>query len=61
MGAHVMAVDTPYFSVSDEAGRFAIPSVPSGTYVYHAWRPGRPDLTGSISVGPSTVLDLLWR
>ena len=61
MGAHVMVVDTPYFSVSDEAGRFAIPSVAPGTYTYHAWRPGRTDLTGSVSVGPSTVLDLQWR
>ena len=46
MTAYVMAVETPYFSVSDEKGRFTIASVLPGGYTYHAWRPGRPELTG---------------
>jgi plastocyanin len=61
MGAHVMAVDTPYFTVSGDDGRFTIASVPTGTYTYHAWRPGRPALTGSAVVGPAATMDLQWR
>jgi plastocyanin len=60
MGAYVMVVDTPYFTVSDDQGRFAMPVVPPGTYTYHAWRPGRPDLTGSTTVGAAAPLALRW-
>lgn len=31
----VMAVPTPYFTVSDAAGRVTIPGVPDGRYVLH--------------------------
>lgn len=61
MAAHVMAVDTPYFTVADADGRFAIAAVPPGTYTYHAWRPGRADLTGSVVVGPApSSLEIRW-
>ena len=60
MGAHVMAVDTPYFAVSGDDGRFVIAAVPPGTYTYHAWRPGRQDLTGSVVVKPSGSLEIQW-
>jgi len=61
MGAHVMVVDTPYFTVSGDDGRFTIPAVPAGTYTYHAWRPGRPDLTGPVVVAPVASLELRWH
>jgi plastocyanin len=61
MAAHVMAVDTSYFTVSGDDGRFTIPAVPAGTYTYHAWRPGRADLTGAVVVSPVTSLELRWR
>jgi plastocyanin len=61
MGAHVMVVDTPYFIVSGDDGRFAIDRIPPGTYTYHAWRPGRPELTGSVVVGPmAPPLEVSW-
>ena len=50
MAAYVMAVDSPYFAVTDENGAFTIAGVPPGTYTYHAWRPGGQALTGSITV-----------
>jgi hypothetical protein len=35
--------------------------VPPGSYTYHAWRPGRADLTGSVVVGPGALLlDIRW-
>ena len=60
MAAYVMAVDTPYFAVSNERGTFSIAGVPPGTYTYHAWRPGGQPLTGSIAVDDSRALELRW-
>jgi len=37
MSAAVIAVDTPYFGLSDRAGRIAIPNVPDGRYQMHVW------------------------
>jgi plastocyanin len=51
MAAYVMAVDTPYYAVSDDHGALTIADVPVGTYTYHAWRPGGQMLTGSVTVG----------
>jgi plastocyanin len=50
MSAYVMAVDTPYFAVSDDEGAFAMNSVPPGSYSYHAWRPSGATLSGSVTV-----------
>jgi plastocyanin len=37
MSAIVLAVETPYFSLSDPAGRIGIPDVPQGRYEMHVW------------------------
>jgi len=37
MSATVVAVDTPYFGLSDQTGRVLIPGVPDGVYVLHVW------------------------
>ena len=55
MAAYVMAVDTPYFAVSEDAGHFTIPSVAPGTYTYHAWRPGAPQLSGTWGAGDAPL------
>ena len=60
MAAYVLAVDTPFFGVSDAQGRFSIPAVPPGVYTYHAWRAGGETLTGSVTVGAETRLDVQW-
>ena len=61
MAAYVMAVDSPYFAVSNENGTFAIAGVPPGTYTYHAWRPGGEPLTGSIVVDGDHSLEIRWQ
>ena len=37
MSAAVLAVDTPYFAISDRLGRVSIPNVPDGRYEMHIW------------------------
>lgn len=37
MSAVVIAVDTPYYALSDRMGRVAIPNVPDGRYQMHVW------------------------
>jgi plastocyanin len=60
MAAYIMAVDTPYFAVSDKQGRFAIRGVPAGTHTYRAWRPGGEIVTGAVVVGHATSLEVTW-
>ena len=60
MAAYVMVVDTPHYSVADTDGRFTIEGVAPGSYTYHAWRPGGPELTGSAVVEAGRSLDLRW-
>lgn len=60
MAAYVMVVDTPYFSVSDDTGRFVIAGVPAGEHVAHAWRPGGSILNLSVTVGAVTMVDVKW-
>jgi plastocyanin len=60
MAAYVMAVDTPYYVMSDERGAFTMSGVPPGTYTYHAWRPGGDTLTGGVTVGANKTLEIRW-
>ena len=60
MAAYVMAVDTPFFAVSNERGEFTITGVPAGRYTYHAWRAGGPPISGSISVDAERSLEIRW-
>jgi len=61
MAAYVIAVDTPYFAVSDESGVFTIASVVPRSYTYHAWRAGAMDLTGTWSRSGDAPLIVDWR
>lgn len=37
MSAVVVALDTPYYGISDQAGQVVIPHVPPGRYTLHVW------------------------
>ena len=37
MNAAIVAVETPYFGLSDHSGYLAIPEVPDGRYEMHVW------------------------
>ena len=60
MAAYVMAVDTPYFALTDPSGAFTIAAIPPGGYRYHAWRAGAPQLTGMWSSTTGTPLTVRW-
>ena len=61
MAAYVVAVDSPYFAVTDAKGEFLVESVPAGRYRYHAWRAGSSDLSGEWSVDAMDgVLSIEW-
>lgn len=60
MAAYVLSVDSPYYDVSDDEGRFTIPGVPPGTYRWHAWRAGKPALTSEIDTTTRDSLDINW-
>jgi plastocyanin len=57
MAAYVVAVDSPYFGVSNDDGAFTIATVAPGPYTYHAWRAGAADVTGTWSDG---TLSIRW-
>ena len=42
MTSVVLAVEAPYFAISDKNGRYAIPNVPAGRYVLHVWYENAP-------------------
>jgi plastocyanin len=59
MSAVVLAVETPYFALSDNAGRIAISDVPGGRYEMHVWYERSlpedlKELTREITVSEST-------
>ena len=61
MAAYVVAVDSPYFAVTDAEGEFVVTSVPAGRYRYHAWRAGASELSGEWAVdGADGVLSIAW-
>ena len=58
MGAYVVSVDSPYFAISDTQGRFAIPSIPDGTYTYHVWRAGAEPASGTLIAAAGRAVDI---
>ena len=61
MAAYVLAVDSPYFAVSDASGAFVLPAVPAGRYTYHAWRAGGADVSGIWTAGDQAAfLTVEW-
>jgi len=59
MSAVVVAVDTPYYGVSDRKGNLAIQNVPDGMYELHVWyERSLPDdlktLTRAVNISPAS-------
>ncbi len=58
MLGYVVVLDTPYFVLCDESGRFAIRDVAEGKYRLEVWREGEAGLAREIIVERNTPLDL---
>ena len=50
MRAIVLVVDTPYFTVTDEVGRFELSDIPPGDYTLNVWRLNQPMHTQEVTV-----------
>ncbi len=55
--AWVVGVDTPYFAMTDDAGRFRIDELAAGTYELTIWQPPIPTVTaGKLVYGPPVII-----
>ncbi len=53
MESWAMAVNNPYYAVTDDQGRFSIEDVPPGTYKLVVWHPqSGPGVTRTVTVAP---------
>jgi plastocyanin len=62
MSAVVLAVETPYFALSDASGRLIVPDVPGGHYEMHVWYERSlpedlKDLTREVNISESRLLN----
>jgi plastocyanin len=55
MRAYVHVMETPYFAVSDEQGRFIIHDVPAGTYCVKVWQEGQSPITRDLVISSDSV------
>jgi plastocyanin len=60
MAAYIVSVASQYFAVSDAAGEFTIRGLAPGTYTYHVWRAGVPEITGSAVMDAMHRLEIRW-
>ena len=58
MAAYVVAVDSAFFGVSNDTGRFTMSAVPPGTYTFRAWRAGQEVVTGQVTVNGERALEV---
>lgn len=52
MRAWIVELDHPYFTTTDETGKFDITDVPPGTYTVIAWHEVMGEKTGTVTVAP---------
>lgn len=59
MSAVIVALNTPYYGISDQQGQVLIPNVPSGRYALHVWYEAAlpdalPGLTREVTISPQS-------
>jgi len=59
MSAYVVVRDNPYWARASGEGRFSIADVPAGTWTVMAWHPRAKEVTKSVTVTETGVLDLV--
>lgn len=60
--AWVVALDHPYYAITDKQGSFTISNVPSGTYTLRVWHPllGTLDMVVEVTGRSRTTVDALF-
>jgi plastocyanin len=58
MGAVVVVVDNPYFSVSDATGKFQISNVPAGSYTMKVWSEKGDETSQQVVVPAGGIVNL---
>lgn len=57
MESWAIAVDNPYYVLTDEHGRFSIDDIPPGTYALRAWHPSiKPVVMQQVTIEPGGAL-----
>lgn len=57
MAAYVVAIETPYFAVTDAEGRYTIKGVPDGTYRLSVWQERLKKQTHEVTVSGASNAD----
>ena len=61
MEAYVVAVPTPYFSVTEDSGSYIIEAVPDGTYTVRVWHPQLKEVSQAVTVQGSTTANFVLK
>jgi len=55
MKAYIHVLETPFYTVSDEKGKFSIKNVAPGKYTLHLWQENQAVITNEIEVGEAPL------
>lgn len=58
MSAYILVFSHPFFAITDDDGRFAIPNIPSGTYTLKVWSELGSVDAKRVTVADGTTLDV---
>ena len=58
MGGVIMVLDNPFFAVTGDDGKFAIPNVPPGKYTLKTWGEKLPDSSREVTVAAGAPTNL---
>lgn len=61
MSAYVIVTETPYFAVSDKAGKFALKDVPPGKYVLKVWHERARPASMEVVVGDNRTVNVTFE
>jgi hypothetical protein len=63
MNGWIIAVDQPYYAVTDEDGNFSLSDVPPGTYTLNCWQEKLNEQTIQVAVikGNTTSVTFSYR
>lgn len=61
MAAYIVAVETPYFAVTNAEGGYTIAAVPDGTYQLSVWHERLKKQTREVTVGAATTADFTLK